>query len=354
MRATLSDFVKKIKSVINQDKSQQETVKRNYENRISNELEFYKDCHNVHELPDIFHYWSNKYLLPKLKPFGFTSPDEFFVCYCQKYCISNNSIKEIKILSVGSGNGELEVKIASDLSISGIQNFSIECMDINQNMLERTINLAKEKGVEQCIKTNKSDFNKWQPQTEYHIILANQSLHHVLELEHLFDSIYKGLSKKGLFLTSDMIGRNGHMRWPEAIEALEPFWEEMPEEKKYNQLLKRQENQYVNHDCSTEGFEGIRAQDTLGLLTSQFNFELFIPFANIIMVMIDRPFGHNFDINNPEDIDFIDRLHAKDEKLILKGILKPTQMLAVMTKDEVSNMKLAHPKLTPHFCLRKI
>jgi len=344
MNLSFKNLLRKIKPSINKD---------NYENRINNELNFYKDCHNVHDLPDIFHYWSNKYLLPKQTPFGFSNPDEFFVSSCKKHCIKNLKLKVVKILSIGSGNGELEIKIASELSKAGVTNFSIECMDINKNMLDRTMALAKDKGVGQYIKTIKGDFNKWKPDSKYNLILANQSLHHVLELEHLFDSIYNGLTQTGLFLTSDMIGQNGHMRWPEALEALEPFWNELSKEKKYNQMLKRQEDTYINHDCSTEGFEGIRAQDILSLLVQKFNFELFIPFANIIMVFIDRPFGHNFDIKNPNDTEFIDRVHFKDEELMIKGTLKPTQMLAVMTKDNVAETKLLNPILTPQFCIRK-
>lgn len=345
MKLIVKKLIQKLKGSPNED---------NYEDRINNEIEFYKDCHNVHELPDVFHYWSNKYLLPKQKQFGFTSPDDFFVFYCKKHCRENTSNKSIKILSIGSGNGELEIKIASALSNSSIDNYTIECMDINQHMLERTVNLAKEKGIDKNIRINQGDFNKWKPKNKYDVIIANQSLHHVLELEHLFDSIYKGLSKSGIFLTSDMIGRNGHMRWPEALDELKPFWDELPKEYKYNQLLKRQENQYINHDCSTEGFEGIRAQDILPLLVNKFNFELFVPFANIVLVFIDRPFGHNYDVKNPKDIDFIDRVHKKDEELIINGTIKPTQMIAVMTKQEIKNTQLVHPKLTPEFCIRPI
>ncbi len=347
MKKAIKKFLRIIKSKNNKD---------NYENRIKNELNFYKDCHQVHDLPKIFHYWSNKYLLPKQKKFGFTNPDEFFEFYCKKHCLKLQNKEEIKIISIGSGNGELEIQIAKKLLDNNIINFSIECMDINKNMLNRTIELAEKNSVANHIKINTCDFNKWTPikKDSYDIVIANQSLHHVLELEHLFDSIHDCLSKTGLFLTSDMIGRNGHMRWNEALKALEPFWDELPKKYKYNQMLKRQEKTYINHDCSTEGFEGIRAQDILRLLTEKFNFELFIPFANIIMVFIDRPFGHNFNIENPKDIDFIDRVHAKDEELILEGTLKPTQMLAVLTKDQVSEMNLTHPKLTPNFCIRKI
>ena len=217
--------------------------------------------------------------------------------------------------------------------------------------------LAKKLNVEDFIELKEGDFNKWQPDKEsiYDLIIANQSLHHVLELEHLFDSIHKGLTNKGLFLTSDMIGRNGHMRWDEALKELKPLWDELPKKYKYNQILRRQENHYINHDCSTRGFEGIRAQDILPLLVERFNFELFVPFANIITVFIDRPFGNNFDVNNPSDLEFIDRVHAVDDNLILNGTLKPTQMLAAMTKGkQLNETKLVNPILTPKYCIRTV
>ena len=56
------------------------------------------------------------------------------------------------------------------------------------------------------------------PQGQYQIVMANQALHHFVELEMLFDKVFQVLAVDGFFLTDDMIGRNGHMRWPEALE----------------------------------------------------------------------------------------------------------------------------------------
>jgi hypothetical protein len=39
-------------------------------------------------------------------------------------------------------------------------------------------------------------------------------LHHVLNLEGLFGQIKSHLKEHGLFIISDIIGRNGHLRWP--------------------------------------------------------------------------------------------------------------------------------------------
>ena len=37
----------------------------------------------VHALPDIFHYWSNRYLAPKLETFGASHPEAFFLKYME-------------------------------------------------------------------------------------------------------------------------------------------------------------------------------------------------------------------------------------------------------------------------------
>lgn len=323
--------------------------------RYFNELRIFGKNKNVHDLPEIFHYWSNKYLLPKSQSMGFDNPEDFFFKQCKKHCLNHKN--NIKIISIGSGNGELEVNTAKQLVDSGITNFTIECMDINARMHSRTQKLAETQKVQQHITTLQQDFNTWDSNEKYDVVIANQSLHHVVELEHLFDSINTALNKDGKFIISDMIGRNGHMRWPEALEIMQEFWKELPKSYTYNCAYKRYEKNYINHDCSTRSFEGIRAQDILPLLIERFDFELFLPFANLITIFIDRVFGHNFDPSKPFDTNFIDRVHAADDAAILSGKITPTQMYAVIQKRNTNNsfkQKLLDPKLTPEFCVRDI
>ena len=79
-----------------------------------------------------------------------------------------------------------------------------------------------------------------------------------------------------------------------------------------------------------EEFKGIRAQDILPLLVERFEFDLFVPFANVIDPFVDVSFGHNFDPNGEWDRAFIDRVHARDEYELRRGAIKPTHMFAVM------------------------
>ncbi len=321
------------------------------EAKLLQELAIYDDQVDVHQLPDIYHYWSNRFLRPILEEYGFANPDELFAKYLHQSALACGANLPI-FVSIGAGNCDLEIRMAKSLKEKGIDNFCIECLELNPKMLQRGLDLARKEGVSANLSFIVADFNRWKANREYTAVMANQSLHHVVNLEGLFAEIKRSLHPKGLFITSDMIGRNGHQRWPEALEAVHRFWRELPQSHRYNHQLKRYEELYENWDCSKEGFEGIRAQDILPLLVETFSFELFIGFANVVDVFIDRGFGHNFDDQNPRDKEFIDRLHHFDEENLRSGHLKPTHVMAVMKKTPVENPQYSRG-LSPAFCVRE-
>jgi SAM-dependent methyltransferase len=330
----------------------QESISKDaeYLAKMSQELANFREDLNVHELPAIFHYWSGKYLAPKLNAMGFEHPDDFFAKSLARSFEHEPSLKK-RFISIGAGNCDTEVRVAKRLSASGLDNFVIECLEINPDMLRRGEADAHARGVRHQIEFVEHDFNTWRPRDNYDAVMANHSLHHVVELEHLFDSVLKALRPGARFVVADMIGRNGHQLWPEALDCLEKFWAELPNVYKYNHQLKRSEPTYLDWDCSSHGFEGIRAQDILALLITRFEFEMFLPFANIIQPFIGRGFGHNFKADQAWDRDFIDRVHATDEHAMLAGDIKPTQMFAVLTNRQVAQPQYL-PGLDPHFCVR--
>jgi SAM-dependent methyltransferase len=320
-----------------------------YEARLSSEIETYRQCLDVNDLPAIFHYWSNKYLAPKFAKLGFSHPDEFFTKYLGESAMSAGGAAAF--VSIGAGNCDSEVRIAKLLLARGFKEFRLECVDINPEMLGRGRDLARSEGVDNYLEFTRADFNDWKPTSMYDAVMANQSLHHVVNLEGLFDAIAQAIGERGLFVTSDMIGRNGHQRWPEALEIVHEYWRELPIAYRYNQQLKRQEEQFMDWDCSAGTFEGIRAQDVLPLLVERFEFDVFAPFANVIDPFIDRGFGHNFDADAEWDRNFIDRVHARDEAEIARGRIKPTHMMAVMRAGPGARHEYLDG-LAPRACIR--
>lgn len=327
------------------------TLLTDYDQRIINELNNFSAQEVVHDLPSIYHYWSNKYLLPKIKSFGFINAEDFFVKQISNlFRLYPN--EKIRVVSIGAGNCDAEIRISCALISAGFEKFIIDCLDLNPVMLKRGSDSAISNGIEEFINVVEGDFNSWRPACSYHAVMANQSLHHVSNLEHLFASIEQAISlKNGVLITSDMIGMNGHQRWPEALKIVNEFWTVLPDKYKFNHQLKRQEDKFINWNCASDSFEGIRAQDILPLLIDRFHFDLFIPFANIIAPFIDRSFGPNYDTSSELDRSIIDKIHLKDELEISSGRIKPTQMFAVLSLDFSRSMKVSE-NLTPEFCVR--
>ncbi len=304
------------------------------------------------ELPEIFHYWSNKFLAAEMSRFGFSNSQDFFFHHTKTY-LNESTKQQVKILSIGSGDCAFEIGMAQKLLQWQISNFVFECLDFSEESLQKGREAAALAGLSEYFHFTCEDLNSWRPFRKYGIVLASNSFNSLWNLEGIFDSVKRALKKGGLFIVAELIGRNGRMCWPEALDALKPFWDELPESYRYNRVLERQETQFINHDASREGFEALRTQDVLPLLLERFNFRLFFPYVSITFVFIDRSFGHNFDVEADWDRDFVDRVHLRDETGLQSGELKPTCMLAVLTNRPAETV-LRHPALTPQKCVRKV
>ena len=291
-----------------------------YDERVRAEKLQYDACEDVHELPEIFHYWSNRYLKPQLESYGFAGPDDFFLKSLEEV-----AGETVLALSVGSGNCDLEVELASK-----VKRVRMDCLDLNPTMLDRGREQARKLGVEDRVRFLEGDFNQLSLEDSYDVVIFNQSLHHVTGLESLLDEVKRKLKPGGRILLSDMIGRNGQVRWPVALEWIWKFWAELPPSYRYNRIYRCYEELYVDRDCSGLAFEGIRAEDILPELLKRFEFEYFFGFGNVVDPFVDRVFGPHFDVTKDWDRDFIDRVHAKDQELLAAGEIPPTHMLAVL------------------------
>ncbi len=318
--------------------------------RRREEYERFRSVENVHDLPQIYEVWSSLYVEPKLASLGYKSIPDLWFSYVER-ARDRSGGAPIRMISLGAGNCDLEIDLASRIRAANLGDFAFECLEINPDMLERAKRNAGRRGVADHMHFHECDLNKWEADCAYDIVMAHHSLHHVVDLEHLLGQVSTSLGESGRFLVNDMIGRNGHMRWPEALLVVQLIWRSMPERYKYNHQLRRFEAEYDNWDCSKEGFEGVRSQDILPLLNETFAAELFFAFANVIDVFVDRGFGHNLDPALPEDVEFIREVGALDDATIDLGIVKPTHLVAVLGNDYNITARF-HGHRSPEFCVR--
>jgi SAM-dependent methyltransferase len=313
-----------------------------YADLIARQIGQYQETEVMHNLPEIYDYWATKHNSPKtVAVIGYSDLIQFYSDNFKKSLHESNSIF---LVSIGSGDSLIEIEIVKQLIAGNEKQFSFICLELSPILIEKARKKIDEEGLGGFITVEQLDINNWQPEYMFAGIMVHHALHHFLNLEHLFDLIKMNLAPRGRFITCDIIGRNGHMRWPEALLLTRKIWERLPRKYKFNHQFRHYDDYYNNFDCSTEGFEGIRAQDILPLLVKMFHFEVFFAFGNLIDPFIDRSYGPNFDPKNSLDASFIDYVQELNEKLISEGILKPSSMSAVMVNETV-----AYPKIYQHW-----
>ena len=301
-----------------------------YNDKINRELQMFENNINANELPEAFHYCTEKYLRKQLMDSIGVSSFEALINKHINILKVDKDEANIKICSLGSGNCDIEIGLVRDCEFRG----KIYCYDVNSNMLERGRKLANDNDFHNFEFIN-CDINDIQLNQEFDIVLAHHSLHHFVKLENIFDEVNKCMTKKSFFIISDIIGRNGHMFWDNAFEICNAIWNIFPKELKYNVVLKKYCGERIQWDCSNEGFEGIKAQDILPLLDEKFKFKDFAPFFAIVSRFTDRDFGGNFDLTNNYHKSLLDMICNFDDFALKNKILKPTQLIAVMVKKDV-------------------
>jgi 2-polyprenyl-3-methyl-5-hydroxy-6-metoxy-1,4-benzoquinol methylase len=302
-----------------------------YAAKVQSQIDQYVD-EAIHDLPEIFHLWSHNYIRPGMVDvFGVDRIDEL---YAQAAAESTNGFAEYcSILSAGCGDGATEIQLAKTLLDRNVRNFRITAVDISPVLIERFNHSISIEGLTDYIEPVVGDLNRTTAFKEFQMVMANHSLHHMTDLELVFDTIHRCLSTNGIFATCDMIGRNGHMRWPEAEVFLQYLWPMLSERQKFHHQLRRLDlERFVDHDCSTEGFEGIRAQDILPIIERQFKPYKFFGYGGFIDVLVDRGYGRGFDIESDHDKTFITAMANINDALLDAGVQKPTTMMAYFTK----------------------
>ena len=322
--------------------------------RVEAELRQFTNVQKIHDLPPVQSYWSRNFVAPKFEALGFTGMWDFYVKSVLSVRTRMGPAGRLRIASIGSGNCDIELTLAQKLIENGEINFEIECLELNPKMLERGASSAAEKGLSSFFRFTATDLTNWRPEKDsIGVFFANQSLHHILDLEGLFDLVQYAMSQPGCLLTGDMIGRNGHMLWPGALTVVRALWASIEESKRFNHRTQKIDLQYPNKDFSDQGFEGIRAQDILPLLVSRFHQEVFLGFNSISRPFISRAYGHNFDVNNEADCQFIRFVGNLDDSFIHEGFLKPTQCFATFRKVPSPN-PVNYKHWTAAYCVRPV
>jgi 2-polyprenyl-3-methyl-5-hydroxy-6-metoxy-1,4-benzoquinol methylase len=319
-------------------------------NRAEREIKFFEGIKSFSALPRIVDWWSARYLRPRIMQiFETAGPYAFYATPIEHKAARSPKVRAI---SLGSGDGEVEVLVARYLINRNVTNFTIMGIELSAALVARATARAEREGVSSNVTFLVGDLNEYDGQSEFDFVVANQILHHVVNLEALIEKIHEVLVPDGMLMTRDMIGRNGHQAWPEAKQMIDQLWADMPSRYKYHQVYKRNFPSFPNFHFASTSFEGIRSQDILPLLIQKFSFQRFYAFGGVVERFVNRGFGSNYDPDNEDDRSFVVCLQTINDMALDAGAIKPTQIAAWLVKEPCQTRQWLGR--SPEFCVRTL
>tara|TARA_B110001454_G_C12677381_1_gene416465 strand:+ start:271 stop:1215 length:945 start_codon:yes stop_codon:yes gene_type:complete len=238
------------------------------------------------------------------------------------------SNEKINIISLGSGTGAWEVKLVEDFP----EMISMELVDINDDLLKISKNYASKNNLD--ISTTFADINKIKLENnKYDVVIVQSSLHHFLELEHIFEQINESLKDNGnLLVIGEVIGRNGEQIFPETEKIVQQIFSTLPEKFRYNAYTKKIDDKIPEIDFSKDSFESIRSEDIVPLLSQYFQVVEQVSFDAFLSLLLDFRYGPNYDLEQKLDKSLVETITYLDQYYISNSILKPVCLFGIYSK----------------------
>lgn len=296
-------------------------------------------------LPPIHDFWFRRYMLPAFNRLGFDSGSDLM----RQRIVERARVAdpaEITVLCVGVGEAQLELALAIELRNMGLGNVNFHCIGSDSEAMQRGETAVSRQALTRRFRFEQVDLARWRPRQRYPLVIVSHALHRQTGLEWLLDAIADALEPGGEFLVDDVIGRNGHRLWPEARRAFEPLWADLPDELRLDRVTGQVLTDFPDIDASSDQGNGQRAADVLPELEKRFQFRLFAPYANLVMALLGRRFGPNFNEEDDVHRNHLQQVHMRDRKGLLQGEFAPTRLVAVLS-TQTGPCELMDKQLNP-------
>jgi 2-polyprenyl-3-methyl-5-hydroxy-6-metoxy-1,4-benzoquinol methylase len=243
----------------------------------------------------------------------------------------NSQPTPIKALSIGCGFGIIE-RILRRRDICQL----IHGLDVADGAIQGAIQEAEAEGL-QGLTYEVADLNTTElPAETYDIVYAHASLHHVFQLEHLFDQIKKTLKPNGFFIIFEYIGPS-QMQFPQHhLQLADVFLKTIPE--RYRRMRRREGIKQEAPRFSLETMngsdpsEGIRASEIVPLVASRFEIRHLRYLGGTLLLLIFNEIAGNFREEDAEIMPLLDALIALDNFLVDNAALPSYHVYMVCQK----------------------
>jgi SAM-dependent methyltransferase len=293
------------------------TPNYNYNRLIEEEKEHYSNIEVTDDLMEGGWHASSpwKYYWTRVAEELRFSPFSDMARYLESQCARPD--RPVRILSLGSGYCGNELAMARNLKCA----YEIMCTDINEDLFTEARKRAQADGL--SIRFQVEDLNFIQIAPGYYdMIFAHAVLHHVINLEMLFDQIAGGLTSGGILHLVEVIGKNRRLLWEENEHFANLILVALPNDLTGDDKL--------HAPSEGEGMEGVRQEEILPILRQRF--EPIYEYAHgafMRFVCTDERLGRHFNPEHEIDRRYLDLLIDIDRSAVRNGILRPLEIWGV-------------------------
>jgi len=202
----------------------------------------------------------------------------------------------VRVLSLCSGAARIEAGFAAQ--VGDLAEWTL--LDINSDLLRMAAQQFPRSVKVDLIEANVNELSNFGE--KWDIILCVSALHHIVELERLFGFCHASLSEGGEFWSiGENIGRNGNRLWPDAMDAANTFFSQLPERLRLNRHTGTVDHTIPDKDYSAGCFEGIRSEDIESTLDTWFQQDHIYRLNCFLWRIINLAYSDNYALKNPED-----------------------------------------------------
>ena len=225
-------------------------------------------------------------------------------------------------LSLGCGFGNFE-----RFTLSAGLAARMEAVDISPAAVEKAERYAADAGLSDRVSYSVKDLDRDSlPVDRYNAIFGIASVHHVRELERLFEQCRKALKKDGLLFLDEYIGPSQFQLKSPAVNLIRDLRRILPERYRKNIYLGGlAQDSYENPPLSwfdeNDPSESIRSADIMEVLGNEFEIIDFRPYGGAILHMLLAGSAGNFDPAVEADAALLKVIALMEERLEDAGIL---------------------------------
>jgi SAM-dependent methyltransferase len=235
-------------------------------------------------------------------------------------------------LSLGCGHGTVE-REAIRLGICE----TFVGLDISQEALDVAARDAENDGLGERIAYRWADLNiAGLERDAYDVVFAVQALHHVEDLEHLFDQIAGSLRPGGLVVVNEYVGP-ARFQWLDKTQTvMNRILELLPEVYRVNPrngfVKEHIERTPAEEIAQVDPSESIRSDEIMELLRSRFDVLHQADFGGTINQFLLADIAANFDDDDPKDVAILDLISLLEELLVAERVLPSDFVYTVLSR----------------------